>query len=426
MQRYTTFLWSILILASILTLVFAIGAYSHVNREKPVLLDYTRTSTGVENALQAVLLEHGISSGDITHEQMRLASRDNQQWNYYYREINVMGDDDLLALERKIMRALAPWKVRLSSREAGSRDNKAYYKIRLSLPQGITTHSLLFFTPEIAYHPAEPEGVPMDEIPVPPRPGTPLEPLQVEEPWEKPARIAIILDDAGDNFQLAKQAVQIHPAVTLSILPKRPFSREISQLLDRMGLEYMLHQPMEAQNPLINPGWAALLTTMDEEEIRSTFTAALESLPGAAGINNHMGSRFTQDPDRLRIVMEMIAERDLYFIDSYTTSDSQAYAVATEFQVSSGFRDVFIDNESDVEAILRQLDILVRDAQRYGSAIGIGHVRSRTIEALEEFTGRLEEMNVELVTPSVIVSHRKPAQISEIVNEDTQSSPDEF
>ncbi|MBB5020955.1 divergent polysaccharide deacetylase family protein [Desulfurispira natronophila] len=390
----------ITLVLSLLGIAFLASAMSSHSRTDSVIVDYTQASNGVESAIHSILLNYGIMSSDVVVEESRLAVHGNKQWHYRYREIDFFGDDDLFHLERRILTALSPWQVRLVSRESGIRNNRSFYKIRLALPHDMVTHSLLFYLPEIEYHPAEPEGVPMDQVPVSPKHAT-----EPESDKDKPIRIALILDDAGDNFQLARRIVGVSPNITLSILPKRPYSRQIAQYLNRRDIEFMLHQPMEALNPLINPGWAVLSTDMNGDEVRLTLGEALDAVPGARGLNNHMGSKFTQDRGGMAVVIEELSKRNMYFIDSYTTSDSKAYKVATEQQVPSAYRDIFIDNVNDVDAILIQLEQLVEIAQHYGSSVGIGHVRSRTLQALEKFVPRLQDMGIELVPPSVITGH---------------------
>jgi hypothetical protein len=67
-------------------------------------------------------------------------------------------------------------------------------------------------------------------------------------------------------------------------------------------------------------------------------------------------------------------------------------------------RQVFLDNVATEEAVLKQLEELVRVARSKGTAIGIGHFnRVATAQALARFLPRLEEMGIELVALSEVI-----------------------
>jgi len=126
-------------------------------------------------------------------------------------------------------------------------------------------------------------------------------------------------------------------------------------------------------------------------------------VPHAIGVNNHQGSRATADPALMAALMPALYQHGLFFIDSRTTSATVAYVAAERSGVRAASRKVFLDDTPTREAVLQQLDLAARDAQRDGSAIAIGHPHPATIAALSEGVPRLESRGVRLVFASEVV-----------------------
>ena len=218
------------------------------------------------------------------------------------------------------------------------------------------------------------------------------------------AKIAIIIDDVGDNRALALRTLALHKHVALSVLPHTPFSHEVSKLAAQQGVEVMLHQPMESMhsNHLLGPG--RLLNTMSEAELKVTLNENLDDYPHVIGINNHMGSLMTQDSKRMAWIMSVLTKRGKFYIDSKTSSDSVAADVAQNWHVPNMSRHVFLDHVDDYHAIANQFERLLDVAKRYGHAIAIGHPRQNTLAYLEAALPTLEAQQVELVKISDLVN----------------------
>ena len=160
----------------------------------------------------------------------------------------------------------------------------------------------------------------------------------------------------------------------------------------------ILHLPMEPQNVAVhNPGQGALLTTMTAEEVRSTINATLDSVPHAVGFNNHMGSKFTEDEFLMKVVIDTAKARGVFFLDSKTTSKSVGEKLARKMGVKTASRSVFLDNSQDEDYIRGQVDELIRIAKLNGTAIGIGHPHSETINVIIEKEADFERAGVKLV-----------------------------
>lgn len=205
---------------------------------------------------------------------------------------------------------------------------------------------------------------------------------------DKP-RIAIVIDDMGLSVTHAKRAIALPAAVTLSFLP---YGKQLTRLADKAreaGHEVMLHLPME---PLghENPGPGALLVAQSSDEMRERIEKGLDSFSGYDGVNNHMGSRFTADYEGMRLVMEALRDRGLFFLDSFTSPRSVGAQVAREMNVRTEVRDVFIDDDLSLTAIGAQLAQTQRLARRNGFAIAIGHPNAATLTALERWIPEAE------------------------------------
>jgi polysaccharide deacetylase 2 family uncharacterized protein YibQ len=196
-----------------------------------------------------------------------------------------------------------------------------------------------------------------------------------------PPRIAIVIDDLGEDLAGTDKAMKLPAAVTLSFLPFADGTPWMAQEAERGGHEVIAHVPMQALGP-INPGPMALRVGLSPQDIGARLNWSLARVPGLVGINNHEGSRFTADATGLAPVAQVLAARHLFFFDSRTTADSKVMMVAHRFGVPSAGRDVFLDDVVAAPAIAAQLAELEKIARRQGVAIAIGHPHDATLTAL--------------------------------------------
>jgi polysaccharide deacetylase 2 family uncharacterized protein YibQ len=214
------------------------------------------------------------------------------------------------------------------------------------------------------------------------------------------ARVAVVLDDAGMHLEELDRVLRIGRPVTLAILPGLPHSLELAHRAREAGVDVLLHLPMEPEDPSLARllGEFGVRVDMSEEEIAQAVRAALRAVPGAVGVNNHMGSRATADPRVVGAVLRVLREEGLFFLDSRTTPRSSVEAVAKSLGVPTAHRSVFLDNDPSPEAVRGQARRLAELALREGSAVGIGHANRRhTVEILAEMVGELERRGVQLV-----------------------------
>ncbi|NMB01759.1 MAG: divergent polysaccharide deacetylase family protein [Firmicutes bacterium] len=222
--------------------------------------------------------------------------------------------------------------------------------------------------------------------------GTPQAPL-----------LSIIIDDWGYATNASVPLLAYPLPLTVAVLPHRIMSRELSELAYQKGHEVILHQPMEALDESQPLGEGGIYLGMDELEIAAQLKANLESLPVVVGVNNHMGSRVTADSATMSVVLEVVKELGLFFVDSRTSNMSVVPEVAREVGIPFGVNNLFLDNESDVELIKGQLRQGLRLAKQQGHAVVIGHVRSATATALWEMVPELLDSGVQLVPVSALL-----------------------
>jgi polysaccharide deacetylase 2 family uncharacterized protein YibQ len=217
-------------------------------------------------------------------------------------------------------------------------------------------------------------------------------------------RAAIVIDDVGNEIEPARKLAALAYPLAFSVLPHLRFSEDSAREAHRSGHEVMLHLPMEPEpNAHISPGKGAVLVGMNAAEVRTVVEDDLEAVPYVAGVNNHMGSRVTQDSSLMAEVMKTLAGRHVYFIDSRTTSASVALNAARREHLPAFYRSVFLDDTETVPYTLGQLREFRQTVEREGVALAIGHPHATTIAALEEFLPEFERSDIELVAPSQIV-----------------------
>ena len=208
--------------------------------------------------------------------------------------------------------------------------------------------------------------------------------LPVPRPAQR-ATVAIVIDDMGLNRRLSDRTLRLPATLTVAYLPYAPDLPAQTRAAIAAGHEVILHMPME---PLGNhdPGPGALRPSLPHEENLSRLRAALAAVPAAVGVNNHMGSRFTEDAAALAPILTEIGARCLYFLDSRTSPRSLAFTTAQGLGLPTLGRDVFLDDSDVPEAIARQIAAMEARARRTGSVIAIGHPREATLGLLEAWT----------------------------------------
>ena len=243
----------------------------------------------------------------------------------------------------------------------------------LTMPEGFSASR---YAPQVLY--------PVAAKPVPDwmASAKPVEPsTHLAGPITRPV-IAICIDDLGEDIAGTRRALALPAEVALSFLPYAKETSSLAQTGAERGHLILAHVPMLGSR---DPGPMALKPGMTADEITARLDWHLARVPGAVGVNNHEGSRFTADESGLVPVMARLWERDLFFFDSRTGARSKGESVAREMGVMTAGRDIFLDDVPGEEEVKRQLQALVRQAKRTGAAIAIGHPHDATLTILKEW-----------------------------------------
>ena len=217
------------------------------------------------------------------------------------------------------------------------------------------------------------------------------------------ARLAILLDDLGNDRSVADKVFALRVPITISVLPFHAHSEEIAKEAGQHGCEVMLHLPMQSVANE-SPEQQELRPGLSTDEVRTTVENMLDAVPEADGVNNHQGSQATADNALMNELMLVLKDEGVFYVDSRTTAATVAFDAAKRAGVRTAFRNVpFLDDIQNPEAIKRQLQLAIQGAKWKGEAIAIGHPHSATLAALREVLPQAEKDGVQLVVVSELV-----------------------
>ncbi|TNF90790.1 MAG: divergent polysaccharide deacetylase family protein [Gammaproteobacteria bacterium] len=198
--------------------------------------------------------------------------------------------------------------------------------------------------------------------------------------------LSLVIDDLGYSLENGLAAIDLDGDHTYAILPGAAYSRRLAEHAHGNNKEVILHLPMQSISSRTAHEPNALNEAMDEDQLTANVHSLLDQIPFIRGVNNHMGSHLTEFDFFMRPVMDSIRSYNpqLYFLDSRTSPRSVAHAQALESGLNSVSRDIFLDNETNLESIRLQYNIWLTKARERGSAIAIGHPFPNTLQVLRE------------------------------------------
>ena len=217
-------------------------------------------------------------------------------------------------------------------------------------------------------------------------------------------RIALIIDDLGYQLEAGRRSINLPGPVACAILPSTPRATMLAEAAFANGKDVLLHLPLEpvSKDSQSDPG--GIVLDMSRDQFATTFSADLESVPHAIGVNSHRGSMLTRHPGHMGWLMEELRRHgDLIFVDSYTTHKSVALQLARESGVPAVKRDVFLDPDRSPKTVEREFGRLKELARKNGAAVGIGHPYPSTLALLEREIPKLSDEGIELVSISALV-----------------------
>jgi len=214
---------------------------------------------------------------------------------------------------------------------------------------------------------------------------------------------SIIIDDVGNNFEYGEQIINLPVTLTISILPKTAYAKDLARLARKNNKEVMLHLPMQSvEHHQRSPGTLDL--HMTRKEFNRQLRLNLNSVPYIRGVNNHMGSLLTRHPGHMTWLMDELSQHgSLYFVDSKTTSKSIAEKIALEHKIPNLSRDFFLDPDNKKGTLRKQFDAFIQKINQRGYALAIAHPYPETIKFLKAHLDELREHGIKLIPVSKLI-----------------------
>jgi len=206
-------------------------------------------------------------------------------------------------------------------------------------------------------------------------------------------KIALVIDDFGNNMKGTEQMLKLPISFTVAVMPFLPTTKQDAEMAHKLGHDVIVHMPMEPKSgraSWLGPG--AIMTSMSDQEIRKRLEAAIQEVPHAIGMNNHMGSKVTGDERVMRVVLQVCKERGLFFLDSHTNYHTVAPRIARELGVPIAENQMFLDDSITVKHISGQVRKVEAFMQNHDQCIVIGHVGTGGVTTASILAGSLPKM----------------------------------
>ena len=216
-------------------------------------------------------------------------------------------------------------------------------------------------------------------------------------------RIAFVIDDWGYNKKNLDLLSQIDRPITIAILPNLFYSKEIALFASSNDkIDSILHLPLESKSGRAEEKYT-IKEKMDNDEIIGILNNDIKNIPGVIGVSNHQGSKATENKKVMTVILSELKKKDLFFLDSLTTSDSVCLEVAKGIDLKYTGRDVFLDitDQTDLENfedyVRKQINELIKIALEKGVAVGVGHNKKTTLEVIRDSIEDMESQGIEIV-----------------------------
>ncbi|MGQ0793768.1 MAG: divergent polysaccharide deacetylase family protein [Deltaproteobacteria bacterium] len=373
--------------------------------------ELSRAIEDVDGYILDAFFQLGVSSKNVARKEILRRDAGGVKWNLTDTRITLPEGVDEGRVRAALSKSFSRGNVKIRFKPA------ATHLISEIRTMNLPTHRLRF-----DYRPQKPqpaESEPKQNPALKKKSDTPPKEIAKVEIDKSPVRetekalfgdspkVAIIVDDLGADKRAVDRLGAIPAEITFAVLPNLSYSRYAAEVAHGKGRDVILHLPMEPKESTGYTGAdaggdSALLTGLGKGEILRKLDANLASIPHLKGVNNHMGSKFTENEELMELVLERIKSEGLFFVDSKTSPDSAGYKTAKRLGMKAAERDVFLDNRRDVEYIKSQIEALVKQSKRKGYAVGICHPYPETIEALAEMIPKIAG-EVEIIPISKMV-----------------------
>ncbi len=313
----------------------------------------------VDYTIYDSLFQKGVREKDISFSKVIPRHEEDYDWDFTELLINLPSGDDTIILEDMIYTRLSDLGPLIKVEKERASDSETVCNV---YTHELYTHKIRLINKE-----------------------------QEKRFKEGFSKIAIVIDDMGYDLNLAIAFMDLDLPLSLSVLPSAPHTVDIVDEANRRGKELLLHLPMEPKDyPDLNPGPGAVLTNMDESRIKKTINDDIDQIQGIRGMNHHMGSKFTERYDKMKIVLGELKRHNLFYLDSRTTNLTVAYDLAKDMDVPAAKKNVFLDNDLSSKTIKLQMERLLGIARYSGFAIGIGHPHKETLDVIKDYEGILK------------------------------------
>ena len=364
--------WIGYLISFFLGALLSLAGYHFLTREKlPSPEDFSQKVFLVDRIIQSQLYEIGIPRKDILLHQSSSKKERGLTWKESTQRIQVSRTLPLSFIEENLKRSLSQLGRTVAIHSLHSTGS---LHVDISV-QSRRTHQLTFVmlqptTGKVALRP----------------------------------KIALVIDDLGEERRIARELLEWDFPLTFSILPFTPYAKTIAREAHLKGKEVIVHVPMEPHGyPKVRPGEGALLEEMNEESLRQQLVKDIEAVPYIKGASNHMGSRLMEDPEKVKVILSELKQRRLFFLDSRTTPQTVGMNVAQNLGLKGVERSLFIDHSLDEEDIKQKIEKLISLSLSNGKAIGIGHPHPSTLKSLKEMIPKIKEKGIELVPLSMVM-----------------------
>lgn len=222
---------------------------------------------------------------------------------------------------------------------------------------------------------------------------------------EESAKMAIVIDDFGEDRRGVEEMLNLKVPLTIAVMPSGEFTTEDATRANEFGHEVILHMPMENQNPMPANYYGPTLikNSHTPTEAKQIINKAIDCVPHCKGVNIHMGTGVSRNPELITAIMEEVNAKDLYFLDSRTIEGSVCDECAKTTGVKFFGRDVFLEppGRPSYQTAKQELNRAIELAKTNGQVVVIGHVgpvgEDQTAKAIADTIPEIEKQGIKLV-----------------------------
>ncbi|MEY8348331.1 divergent polysaccharide deacetylase family protein [Bacillus cereus] len=188
-------------------------------------------------------------------------------------------------------------------------------------------------------------------------------------------KVAIVIDDFGNNMKGTERMLSLPIPLTVAVMPFLPSTKQDAVAAHQKGHEVILHMPMEpikGKKEWLGP--KAITTDLSNHEIEKRIEQAIQDVPHAIGMNNHMGSKVTADERIMRIILSVCKKHNLFYLDSKTNPNSVVPKIGKELGVPIVENQLFFDDVYTSSHITKQAQVLLQRIKEKPVVVAIGHV----------------------------------------------------